>query len=66
MLSTDREDGEESVVGRTFKYAGDAQALKEGRFDRMLWEKRMDRRLPEKWQSGKGGSIEQVEAAQSL
>jgi hypothetical protein len=50
---TDRQD-EDSVVGRTFKYAGDTQALKEGRFDRMLWEKRMGRRLPEKWQSGEG------------
>lgn len=62
VLFTDR-GYKESVLGRTFKYAGDAQALKEGRFDRTLWEKRMGRRLPEKWQSGEGGDMEEVEVA---
>ncbi|OTA95323.1 hypothetical protein M434DRAFT_393898 [Hypoxylon sp. CO27-5] len=37
------------VIGSTFKYAGDAVALKESRFDRKLWEFRMGSRLPEKW-----------------
>ena len=46
-------DGEEEAVeGRTFKYAGDAQALREGRFDRVLWERRMGREL-EGWRGGK-------------
>ncbi|OTA55982.1 hypothetical protein K449DRAFT_387745 [Hypoxylon sp. EC38] len=39
----------DQVIGSTFKYAGDAVALKEGRFDRKLWEFRMGSRLPEKW-----------------
>ncbi|KAI1382675.1 uncharacterized protein F4822DRAFT_440951 [Hypoxylon trugodes] len=37
------------VSGKTFKYAGDAVALREQRFDRKLWELRMGSRLPEKW-----------------
>ncbi|KAK4235389.1 hypothetical protein C8A03DRAFT_17871 [Achaetomium macrosporum] len=43
-----KENGE-SVVGRTFKYAGDAQTLKKGRFDRTLWE--VQRRLPPAWRT---------------
>lgn len=38
--------------GITFKYAGDDEALKEGRFDRKLWEVRMGVRLPGKWRAG--------------
>lgn len=38
--------------GMTFKYAGDDEALKEGRFDRKLWELRMGVRLPGKWRAG--------------
>lgn len=34
-------EGPTKVRGRTFMYAGDAQALKEGRFDRKLWAKQM-------------------------
>jgi hypothetical protein len=44
-----REGGRETVHGKTFKYAGDGQALKEGRFDRTLWELRMRHKLPLKW-----------------
>ena len=41
-------DGDEPqrVSGRTFKYAGDPQALLEGRFDRKLWSKQMAGKLP--------------------
>lgn len=35
-------------------YAGDAEALREGRFDRTLWELQMGKKLPAKWR-GKGG-----------
>lgn len=44
------EPGEE-VEGMTFKYAGDGQALKEGRFDRVLWEMQMGTRLPDSWRT---------------
>ncbi|KAI0888577.1 uncharacterized protein GGS22DRAFT_184156 [Annulohypoxylon maeteangense] len=52
----DYTDGQEPIQssGSTFKYAGDAAALKEGRFDKKLWEFRMGSKLPEKW-NGKGG-----------
>ncbi|KAK3309475.1 uncharacterized protein B0T15DRAFT_515617 [Chaetomium strumarium] len=43
---------DEAVHGKTFKYAGDGQALKEGRFDRTLWELRMGHKLPRKWHKG--------------
>ena len=42
-------DGEEvaaTVVGKTFVYAGDGEALKEGRFDRVLWAKQMGQSFP--------------------
>ncbi|KAI1455953.1 hypothetical protein F4805DRAFT_434042 [Annulohypoxylon moriforme] len=42
------------ILGSTFKYAGDAAALKEGRFDRRLWEFRMGSKLPEKWNQKRG------------
>ncbi|KAK3296496.1 uncharacterized protein B0H64DRAFT_398403 [Chaetomium fimeti] len=47
-------DGGDSspVDGKTFKYAGDAVALKEGRFDRALWERQMGQRLPPRQQKG--------------
>lgn len=38
--------------GMAFKYAGDDEALKAGRFDRKLWEVRMGMRLPGKWRAG--------------
>ena len=38
-----------AVGGNTFMYAGDAQASKEGRFDRLLWELQMGVRLPPSW-----------------
>jgi hypothetical protein len=41
--------GLDPVEGRTFKYAGDAEALKAGRFDRTLWERQMGQRLPSRW-----------------
>lgn len=45
------EPGEEAVLGMTFKYAGDDQALKDGRFDRVLWELQMGTRLPGSWRT---------------
>lgn len=51
-------DGREPtrVSKRTFVYAGDAEALKDGRFDRKLRELQMGMRLPRRWreQSAKG------------
>ncbi|RYO94928.1 hypothetical protein DL766_001231 [Monosporascus sp. MC13-8B] len=49
-------DGAEpkKIIGRTFMYAGDTAALKEGRFDRKLWEFRMGSRLPENWHKRRG------------
>lgn len=46
-------DGREPAqeYGMTFKYAGDDEALKAGRFDRKLWELQMGTRLPEKWKT---------------
>ncbi|EAQ88726.1 predicted protein [Chaetomium globosum CBS 148.51] len=40
------------VEGKTFKYAGDAAALREGRFDRVLWERQMGRPWPLRRQQG--------------
>ncbi|KAK3902361.1 hypothetical protein C8A05DRAFT_33951 [Staphylotrichum tortipilum] len=42
-------EDERPTPGYTFKYAGDAQALKAGRFDRALWEMQMGMRLPPGW-----------------
>ncbi|KAM0223443.1 hypothetical protein ACHAPA_006720 [Fusarium lateritium] len=44
-------DGKEplQVFGKTFMYTGDAQALKDGRFDVKLWELQMGTRLPPGW-----------------
>ncbi|KAF2966745.1 hypothetical protein GQX73_g6833 [Xylaria multiplex] len=39
------------VSGNTFMYAGDAAALRAGRFDRVLWELQMGTRLPDKWKT---------------
>ncbi|KAI5922300.1 hypothetical protein F4810DRAFT_711664 [Camillea tinctor] len=56
-------DGQEPtrVLGSTFKYAGDAMALKEGRFDRKLWEFRMGLRLPENWKERSDQRDKEVE-----
>lgn len=35
-----------TVIGKTFMYAGDPEALRQGRFDRKLWERQMGRALP--------------------
>ncbi|KAH6627389.1 hypothetical protein F5144DRAFT_603663 [Chaetomium tenue] len=46
---TDQSQGGSStrmVEGKTFKYAGDGAALKEGRIDRVLWERQMGQRWP--------------------
>lgn len=45
------EDGEEpsTLRGYTFMYAGDAEALKEGRFDRKLWQMTSGVALPDIW-----------------
>ncbi|KAK3290995.1 uncharacterized protein B0H64DRAFT_436371 [Chaetomium fimeti] len=50
---TIRLDGEpkEPLQARMFKYAGDARALKEGRFDRTLWERQMGQQLPQRSKS---------------
>lgn len=37
--------------GMTFKYAGDDEALKAGRFDRKLWELQMGTMLLKKWRT---------------
>lgn len=34
-----------------FEYAGDAEALKAGRFDRKLWQDRMGQFLPAQWEN---------------
>ncbi|KAK8036770.1 hypothetical protein PG994_015267 [Apiospora phragmitis] len=47
---TDGQDPVE-VYGNTFMYAGDAEALKAGRFDRRLWQIRTGQVLPEGWGS---------------
>ena len=44
----DGEPGGEPVQARTFKYAGDAGALRDGRFDRTLWERQMGQQLPQR------------------
>ncbi|KAK8135501.1 hypothetical protein PG984_003441 [Apiospora sp. TS-2023a] len=48
-------DGQEpsQLSGKSFKYAGDAVALQEGRFDRELWELQMGTRLPANWHESK-------------
>lgn len=46
-FTDDKDPGE--VYGNTFMYAGDAEALKEGRFDRKLWQIRMGVSLPVAW-----------------
>ncbi|KAJ8131970.1 hypothetical protein O1611_g1650 [Lasiodiplodia mahajangana] len=48
-FTDDKEPGE--LSGNTFMYAGDAAALRAGRFDRMLWELQMGTRLPDKWKT---------------
>lgn len=50
---TDGRDPARENHGMTFKYADDDEALKDGRFDRKLWEVRMGVRLPEKWRADK-------------
>jgi hypothetical protein len=55
MYFTDGPGGEEDgepTLGKTFRYAGDGQALREGRFDRTLWELQMGKRLPPAWHGG--------------
>ncbi len=56
-----RED-DTPTEGKTFMYAGDAVALKEGRFDRLLWELQMGSRLPPGWGRGAAGSKENSES----
>jgi hypothetical protein len=50
------EEDKSSTPGKTFLYAGDAAALKAGRFDRVLWEMQMGRRLPPGWRR-EGGVV---------
>jgi hypothetical protein len=47
-IRLDGEPGGEPVQAKTFKYAGDARALREGRFDRTLWERQMGQQLPQR------------------
>lgn len=54
----DGEGGGELVRARTFKYAGDARALREGRFDRVLWERQMGQKLPRGARGGAGRDAE--------
>lgn len=57
------EEGGNSTYGRTFMYAGDAAALKAGRFDCALWELQMGSRLPLAWsrEDGDGGTRMKIE-----
>ncbi|KAI1332700.1 hypothetical protein F5Y16DRAFT_356266 [Xylariaceae sp. FL0255] len=48
IVFTDENEPREAV-GNTFMYAGDAEALRTGRFDRVLWELGMNMQLPDKW-----------------
>ncbi|KAL2019075.1 hypothetical protein VTK56DRAFT_10106 [Thermocarpiscus australiensis] len=50
---------EDRAFGKTFKYAGNAEALKQGRFDRDLWEMQMGRRLPPAWRGGASRDVQQ-------
>ncbi|KAL2173938.1 uncharacterized protein P884DRAFT_264383 [Thermothelomyces heterothallicus CBS 202.75] len=50
---------EDRAFGKTFKYAGNAEALKQGRFDRDLWEMQMGRRLPPTWRGGASRDVQQ-------
>lgn len=43
---------------KTFMYAGDSGALKDGRFDASLWELQMGMRLPPRWRRQHGGEEE--------
>lgn len=52
-FSDDEEPG--LATGNTFIYAGDAEALRAGRFDRILWEMQMGMRLPEAWKTPSTG-----------
>lgn len=66
---TDGSDGKEDegpTYGKTFRYAGDAQALKQGRFDWVLWETQMGSRLPPKWRRGERNAEEKSEAIQAV
>lgn len=52
-------DSTPPVPGRTFRYAGNSQALREeGRFDRAPEERRMGCRLPPRWQSKDRGGVQ--------
>jgi hypothetical protein len=54
------ESGEENgTLGKVLKYAGNAEALKQGRFDRDLWEMRMGIRLPPAWRGGASRDVQQ-------
>ncbi|KAK4245451.1 hypothetical protein C7999DRAFT_34213 [Corynascus novoguineensis] len=66
---TDDPDGKEDAnptIGKTFRYAGDAQALKQGRFDWVLWETQMGRRLPPQWRRGEQAAEKWHEAEQAV
>ncbi|KAK3331386.1 hypothetical protein B0H66DRAFT_580219 [Apodospora peruviana] len=54
----EQHEDDNPTYGRTFQYAGDAQALKDGRFDWALWETQMGARLPPKWRN-RGGKVAQ-------
>ncbi|KAJ5611751.1 hypothetical protein N7528_008856 [Penicillium herquei] len=45
LIFFDDEEEPVEISGKTFKYAGDAQALLEQRFDRKLWTRQMAGRL---------------------
>ncbi|KAK6212214.1 hypothetical protein QIS74_10168 [Colletotrichum tabaci] len=48
----------EQAQAKTFMYAGDSGALKDGRFDASLWELQMGMRLPPRWRRQHGGEEE--------
>ncbi|KAK2735668.1 hypothetical protein FQN55_002030 [Onygenales sp. PD_40] len=50
-------DEEEGVSGKPFMYAGDARALVEGRWDRVLWERQMQMQMQTQTQTETGGRL---------
>ena len=59
-LKNDKGFTTKTIYGRTFKYAGDPQALKEKRFDRKLWMKNMEPMFLHHADQGKQANAEKV------
>ncbi|KAK4151400.1 hypothetical protein C8A00DRAFT_45406 [Chaetomidium leptoderma] len=59
--SEGKEDDAHTEFGKTFRYAGDAHTLQQGRFDWALWEMQMGRRLPPAWHRGARRDVQERE-----